>query len=104
MKKLLTVAVLAGLLCGCASYRIPTPAGMATIHTFFMAADIPKFSESSTVNGVTNVTMTLEGYSTKGDSQMMTATAGAISTIINGAIQAGIMAKAGMLPLATPKP
>jgi hypothetical protein len=89
MKKLLTVIAIAELLCGCAVYRIPTPCGMATIKTFCTTADIPKFSESNT-NGYLN----LEGYTTKGDAAVITASSDALGQLVGAAIKAGIAAGA----------
>jgi len=49
--------------CGCATYRIPTPCGDATLKTFCKTVELPKISYS-----VSNCVITVEGYVSKGDS------------------------------------
>jgi uncharacterized lipoprotein YajG len=77
------IAIAGLLLCGCASYNIPTPYGRATLVTFCKTVDIPKITAS-----VSNATLSVEGYASKGDSEVITASAGAIGAIAGAAIKA----------------
>lgn len=72
------------LLAGCASYRIPTPYGMAKIDTFCKTVDIPRI----TVTASNNVVLNVEGYTSKGDTEMVTASAGALGAIMGAAVKA----------------
>ena len=83
-----TLCLLLILLCaGCALYRIPTPCGEARITTVLKNVEVPKITVVSS-----NTSITVEGYSGKGDSETVTATAGAIGAI------AGAAAKSALKP------
>jgi len=73
-------------LSGCVVYRIPTPLGDATMKTFLKTVDIPKVTYSAS-----NFTIAVEGYVSKGDTEMVTASAGAIGAMAG--IAAGYMAQ-----------
>ena len=77
------------LLAGCASYRIPTPCGVATLNTFCKTVEIPKITVTTTGDGRTsNASMSVEGYASKGDAETITASAGAIGAIAGAAAKA----------------
>ena len=77
------------LIAGCASYRIPTPCGEATLNTFCKTVEIPKIAVTVTGDGrTTNATMSVEGYASKGDAEVITASAGAIGAIAGAAAKA----------------
>lgn len=71
------------LLTGCASYRIPTPCGEATLLTFCKTVEIPKITVTAS-----NTTMSIEGYASKGDAETITASAGAIGALAGAAAKA----------------
>ena len=71
------------ILCGCASYRIPTPCGDATLKTFCKTVELPKVTYT-----VSNCTITVEGLASKGDTELITASAGAIGAIAGAAAKA----------------
>ena len=64
------------ILCGCASYRIPTPMGTARLTTFLKIVDMPKITYTAN-----DFTITVEGYVSKGDKELVTVSAGAIGAI-----------------------
>lgn len=70
-------------LIGCASYRIPTPCGVATLSTFCKTVEIPKITVTAS-----NTSMSVEGYASKGDAETITASAGAIGAIVGAAAKA----------------
>lgn len=76
-------SVLCLALAGCASYSIPTPCGEARMNTFLKTVDVPKISVATS-----NATLTVEGYTGKGDAEVVTASAGAIGAIAGAAIKA----------------
>ena len=80
MKTLLIIPIIL-VLSGCASYHIPTPCGMAKINTFLKTIDMPK------MNMTTN-SFSIEGYVSKGDTEVITASAGAIGAIVGAAVKA----------------
>lgn len=71
------------LLTGCASYRIPTPCGEATLVTFCKTVDLPKMTMAAS-----NATFSVEGYASKGDAETITASAGALGAFAGTAIKA----------------
>ena len=72
------------MLCaGCAVYHIPTPCGEATIKTFCKTVVIPRISATAS-----NATIVVEGYASKGDTEIITASAGAIGAIAGAAAKA----------------
>jgi hypothetical protein len=75
MKNIVIIAACLAF-CGCASYRIPTPCGDATLKTFCKTVDLPKVTYT-----VSNCTITVEGLVSKGDGEMITASVGAIRSI-----------------------
>jgi hypothetical protein len=77
------VAICTILCVGCASYNIPTPHGEARINTFLKNTEIPKI-----VYAGSNVALTVEGYSGKGDAETVTASAGAIGVIVGAGVKA----------------
>ena len=79
MKTFLILPVI--FILGCASYHIPTPCGMAKINTFLKTIDMPK------MNMTTN-TFSIEGYVSKGDTEVITVSAGAIGAIVGAAVKA----------------
>jgi hypothetical protein len=89
MAKSFLIGLITMLCSGCAVYHIPLPTGEATIRTFLMTADIPKFTATTS-----NCTMTLEGYTTKGDAAMVTASGDALGVMVGAAIRAGVAAGA----------
>jgi hypothetical protein len=79
----LVVIAVALLFVGCASYRIPTPCGDATLKTFCKTVELPKVTYT-----VSNCTITVEGLVSKGDKELITASAGAIGAIAGQAAKA----------------
>ena len=71
------------LLAGCASYRIPTPYGEAKVLTFCKNVDIPQITATAS-----NATLAVEGYTSKGDTEIVTASAGALGAIMGAAVKA----------------
>ena len=71
------------LFCGCVVYHVPTPMGEATLKTFCKTVDIPKITYTAS-----NATIIVEGYTSKGDAEVITASAGAIGAIVGAAIKA----------------
>lgn len=87
--RLMSVVSLSCLMAGCASYRIPTPCGEATLLTFCKTVDLPKITMTSTGDGRTsNATIIVEGYASKGDTEVITASASAIGAIAGAAAKA----------------
>jgi len=80
-----SVALLAAViaLVGCVSYRIPLPDGTAKVDSFLKNVDVPKIVYS---NGST--TLTVDGYASKGDTETITVSAGAIGAIVGAAAKA----------------
>jgi hypothetical protein len=88
MKTKLTASCLLAMIllaAGCASYRIPTPCGDARITTVLKNVEVPKITVSAS-----NATITVEGYSGKGDSETITATATAIGAIAGSAAKTAV--------------
>jgi len=81
--KSVIVAVACLLAAGCVSYRIPLPDGTAKVDSFLKSVDVPKIVYS---NGST--TLTVDGYASKGDTETITASAGAIGAIVGAAAKA----------------
>jgi hypothetical protein len=83
-----SVAALA-LFYGCVSAKFPTPNGIISTSAFCHKADLPRGTYSVTVtspSGIsTNTTIVIEGYTGAGDADSITATAGGIRTLIEGA-------------------
>lgn len=72
-------------LCGCASYRIPTPCGEARIATLFKDVSLP--SVSYALDG-SSMTIAIEGYAGAADEKAITATAASIGAIAGAAAKA----------------
>lgn len=83
MKNLVLLAAVIAL-AGCVSYRIPTPNGMAKADSFLKNIDVPKIAYAGS-----NMTLTVEGYASKGDKETITTSAGAIGAIVGAAVKAG---------------
>jgi hypothetical protein len=81
--------VVVALCAGCMVIRTPTPLGDATIHSFLKVVDMPKLSITSS-NATNSVTMTIEGYASRGDTEMVTVSAGAIGAIVGAAVKTAV--------------
>jgi hypothetical protein len=83
-----SVATLA-LLAGCVAPSFPTPYGDIRAPAFFHKAALPKGTYTITTTSptgiVTNFCIVIEGYTGAGDSEAITATAGGIRSIVEGA-------------------
>ena len=77
--------ILACLLTGCASYRIPTPCGEASVKTLFKDVSLPRIEYA--LDG-SNMTIAIEGYAGQADEKAITATAASIGAIVGAAAKA----------------